>query len=121
MGLQHVRWTLGCTDLPKHEITGIDVTEHTTLALLMNMIFQVVDVGIDRGSNFKWRRISFDKTPKRDVIHRGRMRQVVAVRVTSGIAWCSVEGPEARAVTRRSLPFFLMLNAGDGRSTVLHQ
>ena len=35
------------------------------------------------------------------------------------IVWCGVEGPVARAVTRRSLPFFFMLDAGEGRRCFL--
>jgi hypothetical protein len=60
MGLQHVRRTLEHTDLPKDEVWGINVTEHPIDALLINEFLQVVDVGIYRGSNLKWRSIAVD-------------------------------------------------------------
>ena len=129
MGLQRVRRTLGCTDLPKHEIFGKNGALRNIDALLVNNFLQAVDVGIYRGSNFEWRRISFDKTPKRNVRHRGRMRQVCRCRSTVGgmsdimavgcremmgdvTVWCGVEEPEAGAVTWRCLPFpfLVMLN-----------
>ena len=54
--------------LPKDEIygPGMNATER---ALFMNEILQVVDVNVERGSNCEWRRISLDKTPKRNVRH----------------------------------------------------
>jgi hypothetical protein len=87
MGLQHPRRVLGCTDLPKSKIFGKNGALRNVDTPLTNESLQVVDVGVERGNNFEWRRISFDKTPKRDVRHRGRMRHVSSLAQTFRVAW----------------------------------
>ena len=67
MRLQHVRRTLGCTDLPQHKIFGKNAALGIVDAILMDEFLQAVNVGIYRDSHIEWRRISLDETPKRDI------------------------------------------------------
>jgi hypothetical protein len=51
------------TYLPKHQIFGINGSQHFVLALLPDEFFQLVYIAVDRSGNPERCRIAFDETP----------------------------------------------------------